>query len=32
MLCDRRDLTLPHPGLRDRAFWADQLARLETDG
>ena len=28
-LCDRPDLTLPHPGLRDRAFWAAQLAELE---
>lgn len=30
-LCDRADLTLPHPGLRDRAFWVSQLAELETD-
>jgi 2-amino-4-hydroxy-6-hydroxymethyldihydropteridine diphosphokinase len=30
-LCDRPDLTLPHPGLRDRAFWAEQLAELESD-
>jgi 2-amino-4-hydroxy-6-hydroxymethyldihydropteridine diphosphokinase len=30
-LCDRPDLTLPHPGLRDRHFWAVQLAELETD-
>lgn len=28
-LCDRPDLSLPHPGLRDRAFWAVQLAELE---
>lgn len=28
-LCDCPDLTLPHPGLRDRAFWARQLAELE---
>lgn len=28
-LCDRPDLTLPHPGLRDRPFWARQLAALE---
>ena len=30
-LCDRPDLTLPHPGLRDRAFWQSQLAELESD-
>lgn len=30
-LCDRPDLTLPHPGLRDRGFWARQLADLESD-
>ena len=30
-LCDRPDLTLPHPGLRDRAFWVTQLAQLETN-
>lgn len=30
-LCDRPDLMLPHPGLRDRAFWARQLAELETN-
>lgn len=29
-LCDRPDLTLPHPGLRDRPFWARQLAILEA--
>lgn len=29
LLCDRPDLTLPHPGLRDRPFWASQLALLE---
>jgi 2-amino-4-hydroxy-6-hydroxymethyldihydropteridine diphosphokinase len=28
-MCDRPDLTLPHPGLRDRPFWARQLAVLE---
>src|SRR5580765_4566515 len=22
LLCDLPDLTLPHPGLRDRTFWA----------
>ncbi len=31
-LCDRPDLTLPHPGLRDRGFWARQLAELERHG
>ena len=30
-LCDGADLTLPHPGLRDRPFWMTQLAELETD-
>lgn len=32
MLCDRPDLTLPHPGLRDREFWAQQVAELERHG
>lgn len=32
MLCDRPGLTLPHPGLRDRSFWAAQLAELERHG
>lgn len=32
MLCDRPGLTLPHPGLRDREFWARQLAELEAHG
>ena len=31
VLCDRPTLTLPHPGLRDRPFWTDQLAELERD-
>jgi 2-amino-4-hydroxy-6-hydroxymethyldihydropteridine diphosphokinase len=31
VLCDGAELTLPHPGLRDRAFWASQLAELEND-
>lgn len=31
-LCDRPELTLPHPGLRDRGFWARQLAELERHG
>lgn len=30
-LCDRAALTLPHPGLRDRTFWAVQMAELESD-
>lgn len=29
-LCDRPGLVLPHPGLRDRTFWARQLAELES--
>lgn len=32
MLCDRPGLTLPHPGLRDREFWARQVAELERHG
>jgi 2-amino-4-hydroxy-6-hydroxymethyldihydropteridine diphosphokinase len=31
VLRDGAELTLPHPGLRDRAFWASQLAELEND-
>lgn len=31
-MCDRKALTLPHPGVRDREFWAQQLAELERDG
>lgn len=27
--CDTPDLVLPHPGLRDRAFWAHDIAALE---
>lgn len=30
LMCDVPDLTLPHPGLRDRAFWAREVAALET--
>lgn len=26
---DEPDLTVPHPGLRDRAFWQHELAELE---
>ncbi len=32
MTCDRPDLRLPHPGLRDRPFWQRELAALESDG
>ncbi len=31
LLCDLPELVVPHPGLRDRTFWAEQLARLEQD-
>jgi 2-amino-4-hydroxy-6-hydroxymethyldihydropteridine diphosphokinase len=30
--CDLPDLVLPHPGLRDRPFWATEIARLEAHG
>lgn len=30
VLCDLPHLTLPHPGLRDRIFWARELAQLEA--
>ena len=30
ILCDLPELTLPHPGLRDRTFWAREIAALET--
>lgn len=29
-MCDLPDLVLPHPGLRDRLFWAREIARLEA--
>ncbi|MGH7525017.1 MAG: 2-amino-4-hydroxy-6-hydroxymethyldihydropteridine diphosphokinase [Gemmatimonadales bacterium] len=32
LLCDTPDLTLPHPGLRDRSFWAREIAQLEAHG
>ena len=32
VLCDLPELSLPHPGLRDRSFWAREIAALETDG
>ena len=28
--CDLPELTLPHPGLRDRTFWAREIVALET--
>ena len=30
-LCDLPTIVLPHPGLRDRTFWAREIAALETD-
>jgi len=30
MLCDTPTLVLPHPGLRDRLFWAREMATLES--
>ena len=30
-LCDLPTMVLPHPGLRDRTFWAREIAALETD-
>lgn len=30
--CDLPGLVLPHPGLRDRTFWATELAFLEQHG
>ena len=32
MICDLPNLVLPHPGLRDRLFWAAEIARLEVYG
>lgn len=32
LLCDLPGLTLPHPGLRDREFWATSMVELETNG
>jgi 2-amino-4-hydroxy-6-hydroxymethyldihydropteridine diphosphokinase len=32
MICDLPDLVLPHPGLRNRPFWASEIARLEVYG
>lgn len=30
LVCDLPDLVLPHPGLRDRSFWARQVAAVEA--
>ncbi len=30
LLCDRPDLRVPHPGLRDRDFWVREIAHLEA--
>jgi 2-amino-4-hydroxy-6-hydroxymethyldihydropteridine diphosphokinase len=32
LLCDLPELSLPHPGLRDRIFWAHEIAQLEAHG
>jgi 2-amino-4-hydroxy-6-hydroxymethyldihydropteridine diphosphokinase len=32
LLCDLPELSLPHAGLRDRAFWSRQIAALEAHG
>lgn len=32
VLCDTPELMLPHPGLRDRTFWAREIAELEDAG
>lgn len=32
LLCDLPVLSLPHPGLRDRVFWAREIAALEMHG
>ena len=32
LLCDTPALVLPHPGLRDRLFWAREVATLESHG
>lgn len=29
LICDTPALVLPHPGLRDRTFWACEIAELE---
>ncbi|MBA2293398.1 MAG: 2-amino-4-hydroxy-6-hydroxymethyldihydropteridine diphosphokinase [Gemmatimonadales bacterium] len=30
LTCDTPTLVLPHPGLRDRTFWAREIAELEA--
>ena len=30
-MCDTAELALPHYGLRDRIFWALEIAELESD-
>ncbi len=30
MTCDTPELVLPHAGLRDRSFWAREIAELEA--
>lgn len=32
VLCDLPELSLPHPGLRDRSFWAREIVALEDHG
>ncbi|MEP6589592.1 MAG: 2-amino-4-hydroxy-6-hydroxymethyldihydropteridine diphosphokinase [Gemmatimonadota bacterium] len=32
LLCDTPELVLPHPGLRDRTFWARHIAAVEAHG
>jgi 2-amino-4-hydroxy-6-hydroxymethyldihydropteridine diphosphokinase len=32
LLCDLPELNLPHSGLRDRSFWAREIAELERHG
>lgn len=32
LMCDLPTLVLPHPGLRDRLFWARQIAVAEAHG
>jgi len=32
LMCDLPNLVLPHPGLRDRPFWASEIARMEAYG
>jgi 2-amino-4-hydroxy-6-hydroxymethyldihydropteridine diphosphokinase len=32
LMCDLPDLSLPHPGIRDREFWAQEIAAVEQHG